>query len=354
MKALLPLVLSFLLSAPPAGGAPVPPVPDPTPAELRGADEALETVRRVCAETLGGVLRELRTRYPGIAARQSGGRSRLNDYRNYQWISVKFGDREYLLTAHHNNLDVKTGNPHTQYGRIQFWRCLGPNGPHERDAGGTWRFRADNEWRALPPTRVWDEDFSAARVVDLFAQFLTECGEGEALAALAGARDPAAAPPADVPLAERRKVDEALDALRAVEAKALAAVVRELRTRHPDWKVRPSRGNSRTNDYRNYQWIVVTVGDETFFVCMFFNDLDPHTGNTHTQYGRIQFWRGVHHENGPNNEAGPHTRDEGGWVFRSDKQWDALPRLHFWSPDYSSARVVDLFEEYLRTLGREP
>ena len=345
----LPAALALLLLAPtpPAWGAHAPPVREPTPEELRSADAALDTVREVCARTLGAVLGELRVRYPGLSARLSGDRSRANDYRNYQWISVKFGEREYLLTAHHNNLDVRTGNPHTQYGRIQFWRCAGPNGPHERDAGGTWRFRADREWRDLPRLRVWDEDFSATRVADLFEKFLTECGEGEELAALAAARDPAAAPPPDVPLADRRKADEALETLRAVESAAMAAVAQELRVRHPDWKIRQARGNSRVNDYRNYQWIVVAAGAETFFVCMCYNDLDPNTGNTHTQYGRIQFWRGVHHENGPNNEAGPHTRDEGGWVFRADKQWADLPRLHLWSPDYSSARVADLFETFV-------
>jgi len=349
VAALAATVLAAAASPGAGGGS----APEPTREELASVDASLETVRDVCARTLGTLLAELRRRYPGIDARTSGGRSKRNDYRNYQWISVKFGDREYLLSALHGNLDVRTGNPHAQLGRIQFWRCAGPHGPHTRDEGGVWRFRADHEDRTLPAIRVWDDDFSSARVVDLFVAFLEANGEGEALAALAAGADPDAAPVEDLPSAERRRVDEALENVRAVEAKARSAIARELRTRHPDWKVREAHGNSRTNDYRAYQWIVVGVGGASYFVSLCYNDQDPATGNLHSQYGRIQFWSGIHHETDPRNEAGPHTRDEGGWRFRSDRQWDGLPRLHLWSPEYSSARVADLFEAFLRET-REP
>ena len=347
-------------------------IAEPTSEELKSVDASLDVVRTVCSSTLDALLSELRTRYPDIVARRSGGRSQKNDYRNYQWISVRFGDREYMLAAHHGNLDTRTGNPHTQFGRIQFWRCAGPNGPHTRDADGVWRFRADNEDRTLPATHVWDEGFSSAAVVDRFVAFLESCGEGETLAALASSADDAESGKpkedirsihpvrvvhgsnrvvADPPLEERRRADEALENVRAVEAKAMAAIVAELRRRHPEWKVRTSHGNSRANDYRCYQWITVRVAeDDVRWIAMVFNDQDPATGNTHSQFGRIQFWRGIDHHNGPRNEAGPHTRDAGGWRFRSDRQWEKMPRLHLWSPDYSSARVADLFEEFLRAV----
>jgi hypothetical protein len=363
---LLAALLGALLSAPAAEPAPA----EPTREELRGVDASLDVVRAVCSSTLDALLSELRARYPDIVARRSGGRSKKNDYRNYQWISVKFGEREYMLAAHHGNLDTRTGNPHTQFGRIQFWRCAGPNGPHTRDADGVWRFRADNEDRSLPATHVWDEGFSSAAVVDRFVAFLESCGEGESLAALAAERDDAESEKrkediraihpvrtvhgsnrvvADPPLEERRRADEALENVRAVEAKAMAAIVAELRRRHPEWKVRTSHGNSRANDYRCYQWITVRVAeDDVRWISMVFNDQDPATGNTHTQFGRIQFWRGIDHHNGPQNEAGPHTRDAGGWRFRSDRQWEKMPRLHLWSPEYSSAHVVDLFETFAR------
>ena len=316
--------------------------------------ESLETVRRICHDTLAVVLAELQARYPGLEARQSAGRSKKNDYRNYQWISVKIGGREYLLATHHGNLDVRTGNPHTQFGRIQFWRCEGPQGPHSRDADGVWRFRADNEDRTLPPTRVWDETFSSAAVVDRFAAFLARCGETNALLAAMDAADSpgvrpsaAASATADLPLEERRKADEAIEAVAAAEAKAAAAIVAELRRRHPEWKVRTSHGNSRVNDYRCYRWITVRVAEgDVRWISMVYNDQDPATGNTHSQFGRIQFWRGIDHHNGPKNEAGPHTRDAGGWRFRTDKQWADMPRLHLWSPEYSAEHVVDLFLDF--------
>ena len=45
------------------------------------------------------------------------------------------------------------------------------------------------------------------------------------------------------------------------QPKAMAAIVAELRRRHPEWKVRTSHGNSRVNDYRCYQWITVRVAE---------------------------------------------------------------------------------------------
>ena len=359
MNRLLPAsALAALLLAGAAPAAQPAAVPEPTRAELESADASLDVVRDVCSRTLDSLLAELRARYPGLDARRSAGRSKKNDYRNYQWISVKSGDREYMLATHHGNLDERTGNPHTQFGRIQFWRCAGPNGPHTRDEGGVWRFRADNEDRSLPPTHVWDEDFSSAAVVDRFVAFLARCGETNALAATRTAPDSSTiqhsafsiqhSTSADPPLADRRRADEALENVRAVEAKAMAAIVAELRRRHPEWKVRTSHGNSRVNDYRCYQWITVRVAeDDVRWIAMVFNDQDPATGNTHSQFGRIQFWRDINHENGPQNEAGPHTRDAGGWRFRSDKQWTDMPRLHLWSPEYSSAHVVDLFETFV-------
>ena len=350
--------LAALLLASTAPTAQPAAVPEPIRAELESADASLDVVRDVCSRTLDALLAELRARCPGIVARRSAGRSKKNDYRNYQWISVKSGDREYMLATHHGNLDERTGNPHTQFGRIQFWRCAGPNGPHTRDEGGVWRFRADNEDRTLPPTHVWDEDFSSAAVVDRFVAFLARCGETNALSSLCPSSSvlrtsssvlrPSAAAAADPPLADRRRANEALENVRAVEAKAMAAIVAELRRRRPEWKVRTSHGNSRVNDYRCYQWITVRVAeDDVRWITLVFNDQDPATGNTHSQFGRIQFWRDINHENGPQNEAGPHTRDAGGWRFRSDKQWADMPRLHLWSPEYSSAHVVDLFETFV-------
>ena len=355
---------------------------EPTRAELASADAALETVRESCSDVLAALLAELRARCPGIAARQSGGRSKKNDYRNYQWISVKFDDREYLLCTHHNNLDTRTGNPHVQMGRIQFWRCEGPHGPHSRDESGVWRYHFENEDATLPRIRVWDPDFSVSAVADRFLAFLERNGENvQAEGVLQSASKQRTASPdgstvqrSDGSTVQRpndqtikrpndqtikrsndqtpKRTDDAIETIRAVEAKAMAAIVAELRRRHPDWAVRSSHGNSRVNDYRCYQWITIRPdGGEAYWITMMFNDQDPNTGNTHTQFGRIQFWRDIvrgEYEDGSGrkSELGPHTRDAGGWRFRSDKQWASMPRLHLYGPDYSTARVVDLFEEF--------
>lgn len=338
-------VLSALALALRAGAA-APPAPA-GPDLARRADAAHETIRDVCGEVLSSIRDELLRRHPGLRIRLSGGRSKMNDYRAYRWLSVKFDDREYLLAAHHENLDRRTGNPHTQLGRLQFWRCFGPNGPHEPDGAGGWRLRFDNEWAELPRIRVWDDGFSAARAADLFETFLEERGEGAGLAAASAGRDETRPPAADVPPARRREADEAIETIRAAQAAAAADIVAELRSRRPDWKVRVSSGNSRVNDYRCYRWITVKTPAETFWISLVFNDQDPATGNTHSQFGRLQFWRDIRHWNGPKNEAGPHELHDGAWVFRFDKQWEALPRLHLWSPDYAPARVVDLFETFV-------
>ncbi len=329
---------------------------EPSRAELESVNASLETVREVCHDALATILAELRRLYPGIDARQSQGRSKKNDYRNYQWISAKIEGREYLVTIHHNNIDLNTGNTHTQFGRIQFWKCPGPNGPHTRDAAGVWRFRYENAWRKLPRIRVWDDDYSSTHVAELFGDFLRECGEDAALTAFSAARvaAPADAAAVDPPLERRREVDAALENVKTVCSKAMRAIVRELRGRHPDWSIRTSHGNSKVNDYRNYLWIPIRTGGKSYWICLMANDLDSFTGNTHTQYGRIQFWRDINHENGKNNEAGPHTRDNGAWRFRYDKQWKRMPRLHVWDADYSSSHVVDLFEEFLADEAPQP
>ena len=49
------------------------------------------------------------------------------------------------------------------------------------------------------------------------------------------------------------------------------------------------------NDYRNYLWICVKKGNERHWLTLFYNDVDEKSGNFHTQFGRIQFWKDVVH-----------------------------------------------------------
>lgn len=63
-----------------------------------------------------------------------------NDYRNYVWLSFKCkpNDEVCWLTMFYNDVDTKSGNYHTQIGRIQFVKGIknhnGRYGPHFYDA----------------------------------------------------------------------------------------------------------------------------------------------------------------------------------------------------------------------------
>ena len=47
-----------------------------------------------------------------------------NDRTDYMWIKVMFKKYEYWLTLFYNEIDLVTGNLHTQIGRLQFWKNI--------------------------------------------------------------------------------------------------------------------------------------------------------------------------------------------------------------------------------------
>ena len=151
-----------------------------TPADREALAEALRTVQRVEALAMADIFDELRAAHPGLEMHRGRGGLIKNDYRAYQWIEVRIGDREYWITAVYNDLDFNSGNFHSQYGRVQFWKDIRKIGhvstPNDK-INGWWRPRMDHQWRKLPPTFVWKDDFSATRVAELFGEFLAECGE---------------------------------------------------------------------------------------------------------------------------------------------------------------------------------
>ena len=142
--------------------------------------EALATIQRVSAKALSDIHAELKAAHPNLETHRGRGGFIKNDYRAYQWIEVRIQGREYWITAVFNDLDFNSGNFHSQYGRIQFWKDIRKIGhvstPNDK-ISGWWRPRMDHQWRKLPPTFVWKNDFSARRVAELFAEFLAECGE---------------------------------------------------------------------------------------------------------------------------------------------------------------------------------
>ena len=185
LRCLAPLALACVQAS--AGAAPAetateapPPAPRLTPADRQALDEALRTVQRVEALAMADIHDALRAAHPGLEMHRGRGGLIKNDYRAYQWIEVRIGGREYWITAVYNDLDFNSGNFHSQYGRIQFWKDIRKIGhvstPNDR-LNGWWRPRMDHQWRKLPPTFIWRDDFSAARVAELFDEFLAECGE---------------------------------------------------------------------------------------------------------------------------------------------------------------------------------
>ncbi len=151
-----------------------------TEADRAALAEALRTIQRVEAKAMADIHDELKAVYPGLSIKRGRGGFIKNDYRAYQWIEVSIDNREYWITTVYNDLDFNSGNFHSQYGRIQFWKNIRKIGhvstPNDK-IEGWWRPRMDHQWRSLPPTFVWSDDFSARRVVELFGQFLAECGE---------------------------------------------------------------------------------------------------------------------------------------------------------------------------------
>ena len=58
------------------------------------------------------------------------------------------------------------------------------------------------------------------------------------------------------------------------------------------------KGSTVGDDRRDYAWLCLQIGkrgaiERTYWLTLFYNDVDPDRGNPHTQVGRIQFWKNV-------------------------------------------------------------
>ena len=195
-RCLLPAAAALLAVGAARADEPAP-APRLTEADRQALDEALRTVQRVEALAMADIFDELRAAFPSLELHRGRGGLIKNDYRAYQWIEARVGGREYWVTAVYNDLDFNSGNFHSQYGRVQFWKDIRKIGhvstPNDKQ-NGWWRPRMDHQWRKLPPMFIWREDFSARRVAELFGEFLAECGED--LASLRAPAPPESAPEA--------------------------------------------------------------------------------------------------------------------------------------------------------------
>ena len=144
-------------------------------------------------------------------------------------------------------------------------------------------------------------------------------------------------------------------------------IIKVLKDKYPEAKIGTHSGSNKhhnifleekrsINDYRNYMWISIEIDGKTYWITMFFNDIDENSGNFHTQFGRIQFWSDI-----KLNKLGrysPHKKvlltdktstgnvENEKWIFNIENSED--PRLWIDSPEYTPDGVVRKFENFLK------
>lgn len=159
-------------------------------------DEALKKVE-ICLKAAreqikNELVQRINSKKVKVCTRQGkNSKSTENDYFLYLWIDVEISTRRYWITLFFNDIDTKSGNPHTQLGRIQFWRNVtlhqakGQYSPHCKCMGGKWQFISANakspksSSKCMPTNvKVYNKkDYSPQTIVNDFLQFLEDCGE---------------------------------------------------------------------------------------------------------------------------------------------------------------------------------
>ena len=119
-----------------------------------------------------------------------------------------------------------------------------------------------------------------------------------------------------------------------------------------------SRGVKNSEfDFRNYFWItVIDIGDsnEHSSICLSFSDIDNdrdieiNSGNFHTQFGRLQFWRGLNLKDGtcsgPNELLDKNGRDI---VLRFCGEKSHDPCQAIFDGTYEVKSLVDAFLAFM-------
>lgn len=101
---------------------------------------------------------------------------------------------------------------------------------------------------------------------------------------------------------------------------------------------------TKKNDYRDYYWIKVITKSSTYWITLFYNDVDKTSGNFHTQIGRIQFWKGI--DTTANSIGSPNRKDSAGnWSLCLENAGD--PKMRIDSPNYNVTELVNLFISFL-------
>ena len=112
--------------------------------------------------------------------------------------------------------------------------------------------------------------------------------------------------------------------------------------------------NKKTSikDYRNYMWICVIYHEKRYWLTLFYNDVDEKSGNFHTQFGRIQFWKNI--ERNLNRRYGINKqsdKDKTLWHYNKKDMYD--PFVWIDSPDYKRKEVVQMFINFIKKDNKE-
>ena len=154
-------------------------------------------------------------------------------------------------------------------------------------------------------------------------------------------------------MSEIHSLDSALEAVRSCLAKAQKEIFEQLEqcvnpdtvtTRTGNRPLRKHGIKSKNNDYREYYWITVKTASNTYWITLFYNDVDKTSGNFHTQLGRIQFWKNIQ----PATSKGigsPHRKGiDNNWYFCAENSKD--PQIRIDDINYAED-VVERFLDFL-------
>ena len=130
----------------------------------------------------------------GLTIHERGGqgqKNRYNDRRMVIWIRCEYEGREYWLTLFESEIDRKSGNCHTQYGKIMFVKDLvkndspmsSPNKISERDDESVLLRFGSGKWKTPFPFGereyvtagdVLENDVLADEIAAAFVRFVKE------------------------------------------------------------------------------------------------------------------------------------------------------------------------------------
>lgn len=117
---------------------------------------------------------------------------------------------------------------------------------------------------------------------------------------------------------------------------------------------RGGKGDERitVNDRRDYFWVDVIVCGARYRLALFYNEVDPDSGNIHTQIGRIQFWKNVQQKGHSGHTPNGWIIQEGDvrrWFLKMENSYTKLKGdpIYIWDVQYETEDVVEQFLDFV-------